>query len=368
MICLIGTVSNAQNWIQASGISDKIVRTIIVYNIDTLLAGVDNEGIYISYDNGMNWEQFALNGESVYSLIKMDSCIIAGTYGNDLFKSTLFNTPWNNIIIDDLVINELSISLDTLYACTDGLSGPGAIYFSIDTASTWTQFATTPPYAYLDIDFNSSGRAFVATPFGAYYSDNQSAWVKTTGFGSTVQTVNYIGNDSLIYGDDMGVYISSDNGVSGQKLAGVSAGTIYYLNDTFYVATAGSGLYYTDNISTSWMSLNMDKHVISLQTVNGNLIAGTDEGVFMLSDFPTVIRYETLTKIQIFPNPVTDILHIDMHGLEIQKIYIYNGTGQLKIATNAELEVDLSELETGIYFYKLYLNDEHFIAGKIIKE
>ncbi|MDX9697335.1 MAG: T9SS type A sorting domain-containing protein [Bacteroidales bacterium] len=370
IICLLGTVLNAQNWIQSSGISEKIVRTMIIYNSDTLLAGVDNEGIYISYDNGTNWEQFALNGESIYSLIKVDSNIIAGTYGNDLYKSTLTNVQWENITIDDLVINKLTLHNDTLFACTYGLSGPGAIYFSADTGATWAQFATTPPYAYLDIDFNSQGRAYVATPFGAYFSDNQSTWVKTTGFGSTVRTVNFIGNDSLIYGDDMGIYSSSDNGVSGQELSGISAGTVHFLNDTFYVATSSSGLYCSNNIGSNWTNLNMNKYVLSLLKVDGKLIAGTSEGVFVLSNTPTNI-YDNKTisnNIQLYPNPVTDILHINNNGAVVRSVDIYNTSGKLIIRITDKNEVNVSGLETGIYFYKIYSQNDNSQTGKLIKE
>jgi hypothetical protein len=89
LICLMGTVLNAQTWTASNGIEGKTVRALLIYNTDTLLAGVNNEGVYISYDNGTNWAQFALNGESVYSLANVDNKIIAGTYGNDIKRFTL---------------------------------------------------------------------------------------------------------------------------------------------------------------------------------------------------------------------------------------------------------------------------------------
>lgn len=374
IICLLGTVLNAQNWIQSNGISDKIVRTVIVYNSDTLLAGLDNEGIYISYDNGINWEQFSLKGESVFSLIKVGNNIIAGTYGNDLFKSTITNVQWENIAINDLVIKKLSLHNDTLFACTYSLSGPGAVYFSPDTGATWTQFATTPPYSYMDIEFNSQGRAFVATPFGAYFSDNQSAWVKTNGFGSTVRTVHYIGNDSLIYGGDIGIYISSDNGISGQELSGIttgiSAGAVHYINDIFYAATPGGGLYCSKNINSVWTNLNMNEYVYSLLNVDGRLIAGTSKGIFVLSNLPSSFydNKNISNNIQLFPNPVNDILYINYHGAEVQRVEIYNTTGKLVISINNKNEVNVSRLAAGVYFYKIYTKNENFQTGKIIKE
>lgn len=61
------------------------------------------------------------------------------------------------------------------------------------------------------------------------------------------------------------------------------------------------------------------------------------------------------TNIHIYPNPVSDILHIDSHGYEIQKIYLFNSTARLKTATDIEQELDLSELETNTYFYSIYI-------------
>jgi hypothetical protein len=365
MICLLGTAVNAQNWIQSSGISDKIVRTIIVYNSDTLLAGVDFEGIYISYDNGSNWEQFALNGESVTSLIKVDSIIIAGTR-HAMYKSTLTNVNWENIINDDLWIDKLTLHNDTIFACTDD------VYFSADTGATWNQYGPTTilPYAYLDIDFNSQGRAYVATPTGAYFSDNQSAWIQSIGFGSTVRTVNYIGNDSLIYGDEMGIYLSTDNGVSGQEVSGIGPGSVHYLNDTFYVATSGSGLYYSNYIGSNWTDLNLNEYVLSLLNVSGKLIAGTPNGVFVLSNSLTNISHKiTIThNVQLYPNPVTDILYINNHGTELRRVDIYNATGKLILRITDKNEVDVSGFKAGIYFYKIYSQNGNLQTGKIIKE
>ena len=192
--------TNTQNWISGIGISDKIVRDIIEYSEDTLLAGVDEDGIYISYDNGSHWVQFALQGETVYSLIKIGTSVLAGTYGNDIYKTVSIDSTWKSVSINGLVINALKLYKDTVYACTYGLSGPGSVYISSDTGNTWIQYITTAPYAYLDIDFNLNGRVYVATPFGAYYSDNRSPWTQTTGNSGTTRTVNYLGNDSIIYG------------------------------------------------------------------------------------------------------------------------------------------------------------------------
>ena len=79
--------SQGQVWISSNGIEDKLVRSIVSYSSDTLLAGVDDAGVYISYDKGINWSQFALDGETIYSLIKINNTILAGTYDNEIYKA-----------------------------------------------------------------------------------------------------------------------------------------------------------------------------------------------------------------------------------------------------------------------------------------
>lgn len=366
----IGVFVYAQNWIQANGIADKTVRTIISCNADTLLAGVDDEGIFISHDNGENWENFALSGETVYSLVQIGNSIVAGTEGNDFYRAETLDASWDNVLINnDLVISTLSFDHDTLFACTWGDTGPGAVYFSADTGKTWAQFGTTPPYAFIDIAFNSNGRAYVATPVGAHYADNQSSWVKSTGFGGTVRTVDYIGNDSLIYGTEEGIFLSSDNGVSGQALEGIDNGvSIHYQNDTFYATMVGFGLYYTNKIGADWLSLDFDKYVLSLLKVSGKLLAGTPEGIFFLADPPDHISDQVRSSdMEVFPNPVTDRLYIDHHDMDIDKVDIIDTSGQLVLESTGSKAVDVSSLNPGIYFYRI-LTLERSYAGTLIKE
>lgn len=366
---LIGNIASAQNWIQSSGIANKIVRTLIPYNGDTLLAGVDNEGIFISYDNGINWNQFALNGQTVYSIIKVDTSIIAGTYGNDIYKSSINNIFWQNIPIANLVISKLAINNDTLFA--SAYPGPGGgIYYSINNGNTWASFPSIPTNASLDIDFNSHGRIFAATPVGSYYSTNQSPWVQTTGFGITTRTVKYIGNDSLIYGTDSGIFLSTNNGGSAQKLIGITQGSVFYINDTIYIAPVfgGNGLFYLPNITSNELSLNLNKQIYSLINSKGKLIAGTDYGVYILSDFPTnIIEKSFSDELRVFPNPVSNKLFLENFNDENFNVEIYSLEGQLILKEISNNSINTSKIKPGIYFYKIY-SENKSAFGKIIKD
>lgn len=75
----------------------------------------------------------------------------------------------------------------------------------------------------------------------------------------------------------------------------------------------------------------------------------------------------TSTEFKIYPNPVQSILHID-NALDLNKVEIYSITGKkVKFITNNLSEIDVNELESGIYFVKLFTN-KGITTQKIIKE
>lgn len=371
LFILISTIiiSYAQNWHSGNGISDKNVRAIIEYNLDTLLAGVDNGGVFISYDNGKHWSQFALPGETIYSLIKVGRSVIAGSNGNDIYKATSINSSWNQISINKLVINSFKMHNDSIFACTYGKTGPGAVYTSVDTGNTWHQYSTTPPYAYLGIDFSESGRTYVATPSGAYYSDKKLPWVKTTGIGSTTRTVNYLGNDSILYGSDIGIYLSTDNGVSVKQLNNVSGNLTFKIEDTLYVASY-SGISYSNKISGNWKSLSLGKTVNTLTKIKHQLFAGTTTGLYMLSNYSidsiNNLSNSNIININIFPNPTSGKFFVSGFVDGSINLELFNLTGEILYQSNDPYN-DISDLKKGVYLVRIE-NGKKNCLKKIVKQ
>jgi photosystem II stability/assembly factor-like uncharacterized protein len=362
-------VSYSQSWNSAIGIEAKCVRSIIVYNADTLLAGVDNEGIYISYNQGENWTQFALQGENVWSLLKRGNVVIAGTEGNDFYRTTNIKENWEKIPISDLIVFSLKLHEDTIFACTAGSAGPGAIFTSSDTGKTWNQWGSTPPYAYLDIDFDSNGRTYVASPSGAYYSDSQSDWIQTTGGnGETFRTVYYIGNDSIIYGNDYNIFISADNGVSMSLIENLEPGRIIHLDNTYYLLTS-EDIKYTYNLGSAWESLNIQKYVLSLIKVDNKILAGTTEqGIYIYNPdaSPGIISDKEIDYNNVYPNPAGDLLNINIKDSSRFTFYLYNSLGQIVKITDIT-PIDIKDCIVGIYYFK-FIRDQKTYSGKILIE
>jgi len=70
---------------------------------------------------------------------------------------------------------------------------------------------------------------------------------------------------------------------------------------------------------------------------------------------------EDLQAISLYPNPVHNNLNIEMQGEMADKITIINAQGQqLKINYVQPTTLDVSELETGLYFLVIHKNNEVF--------
>jgi hypothetical protein len=74
--------------------------------------------------------------------------------------------------------------------------------------------------------------------------------------------------------------------------------------------------------------------------------------------------------IDIYPNPVTDFLHVKAPD-RLNRISVYSLTGSRKIFKNSEgssIMLDLSELEQGIYLVKVEMEDGSGKLEKIVKK
>ena len=74
--------------------------------------------------------------------------------------------------------------------------------------------------------------------------------------------------------------------------------------------------------------------------------------------------------IKIFPNPSQNILNIDIGTLaEKVELKIYNSTEELvliKNIVNQKSTVDISQMQSGIYYYKISINDITIKTDKLI--
>ena len=73
-----------------------------------------------------------------------------------------------------------------------------------------------------------------------------------------------------------------------------------------------------------------------------------------------------LENLKVFPNPVSDILHVENNGNINLMLEVFSSLGQ-KIMSSSINKIDISTLSSGIYFLHV-ISDENRVIRKIIKE
>ena len=116
---------------------------------------------------------------------------------------------------------------------------------------------------------------------------------------------------------------------------------------------------YTDDIDNDsdndiiWYGNNTNTGVKNLGVITNNTI------VLSLND----LRNDN--HITIYPNPANEILNIETKG-NIKEIFLYNNLNQL-LLTTFEKNINLQNLQNGLYFIRILLKDGTIYTEKIIK-
>lgn len=75
------------------------------------------------------------------------------------------------------------------------------------------------------------------------------------------------------------------------------------------------------------------------------------------------------TELKVYPNPVQNILHIEISSQkqQIENIQIIDINGRI-IFNSYQSTINTSELSQGIYFYQVEMSDGELVRGKFVKE
>ncbi len=104
-----------------------------------------------------------------------------------------------------------------------------------------------------------------------------------------------------------------------------------------------------------------------------NDVAHTNALYFVI-EYPTASSTEEINfenKINIYPNPALDYLTIEINELSVRNMVILNSLGQeIKVIDTKQnsrlVNVDLSDLNEGLYFVKITSSENQMITKKII--
>lgn len=276
---------------------------------DVIYVGFDS--VYKSINGGTSWlpisQDFGGNLDHI-KIAPSNSSIIFASRWNQLYKTTVGFGTWATLSGFAGSINSIAIHPTDPNKIAIATTGAEKVYVSDDGGSTWTSYRKNLP------DFSALALA---------WHDN---------------------------GDD-GLYIGMNYGV-----------------------------YYIDANLTDWQPFsnllpNVIVNELEINTADGKLYAGTyGRGLWRTNLYDSALSVDEVTllnKINVYPNPTSDMLTIDWYLSEATEIRLFNPSGQiLKYEKDIILEdyqIDMTNLANGIYFLRIN-TAKGMLTKKIVKQ
>jgi len=91
-----------------------------------------------------------------------------------------------------------------------------------------------------------------------------------------------------------------------------------------------------------------------------------------LFDYSMVGSYSTQSikrTFTVYPNPASNVLFVSSGDLEIDKVVVYNSTGQILLEDNyAEHKIHLNNMPNGVYYLKISANSMVEVYRFVVKK
>ena len=336
-----------------------------------------NGGVYVGTDVGVyykdsslsNWQPFSQDLPNVivneleinYAAQK----IRAATYGRGLWESDFYTPPTTAPTSAFNVEDKLSCPGDSIQfidASTDAFPGwtwsfPGGTPSSSTDANPWVTYSTPGNYSATLTVGNNLGMDDVTVNFnithGAYdyYLDLTTDDYPTE---NTWEIVNSSGDVVYSYGP-----YSEANTLHTHKICLDSGCYTLYINDSYGDGIFGGNMAYVFKSDTAT--------IIS----NGGGFTYQDETFFCTHE-SVGIEDPKEVKIGIFPNPFDGKFTVNLNKIPSNgdEVYVFNSIGKKVYSKNlnsAEINIDLQDFESGIYFIQIKLNEKLY-TKKVIKK
>lgn len=89
------------------------------------------------------------------------------------------------------------------------------------------------------------------------------------------------------------------------------------------------------------------------------------DSIYVRTGDPLTTNEINLVSLQVYPNPATDVIHVN--GGEVAMLALYSATGQLEAIAENSNSIDVTDVNKGLYFLRVYLkNGEVVPPSKVI--
>lgn len=348
---------NGVTWNLVFNSGNFAVLSISINDQDVIYMGTFKNDLWYSTDNGESWTEILSTpfyrifnswpkGDTVY--ISTDNHqshpFLYKTWNNGANWDSLFYLPDGTSVIRDMLILEDG----KMYICTDGFfQGMGGVYYSDDYGETW-EFDGLPSLMVEDLDITSTGD-IIAIAYGEtggslgpgfYIKDHESGlWeLLASGYGITGGLCTDEDHFYFLSTMPYGIYRSLDYGE-----------TFTLIMDGYPVYGGGDKI-----------KLGLDGHIYTYRPNLIRSIESTSVGDYEISRSENNI-------VTIFPNPAHNSFSIASDISEF-KYQIYNTSMTLAVEGQSfDNQIDISEIDTGLYFLILKHKTEPERFAKFVK-
>ncbi|MFM2307303.1 MAG: hypothetical protein RLZZ367_1972 [Bacteroidota bacterium] len=200
--------------------------------------------------------------------------------------------------------------------------------------------------------------------------------------------VSTISDITINTGDSIGFTVSATDINSTQSVSLQLQGGAFLAaqNAPMFQSTQGNPAMGTFTWQTGLQSANHNPYIFSVIARDNYEQPGNPSTPIPLSSYQTfriwvtdnspcnfsytgIDDLELSSGITIYPNPANNQLHVNTNGITVKQIAIYNTTGQLVAMQNlpANSTIDISQLNSGVYFVKAELAGNNTITQRFVK-
>jgi len=403
---LLTSKAFSQNFWEYKGLNGTFIGYITEDNTGRLYASEwqgSGDSVFFSDDGGEQWQSYGEVNDSFYinisSMVALDNNdIILSAWamqGGGIYKSTDGSLSWmpKNTGMSAKGVDKIIKSSDSIYAgATDG------VYLSIDDAESWIKLNVEPDSFYVwDIAKSGNGKLFAIDFEDALRStDNGVTWDTINNGIEASQFISLVISDEkylLLGAESIGIYKSTDWGANWVLKKLVSVRTMTTNSSGYIMAGVDfEGLLLSTDDGESWQQMNsglpsptwinsvyFDREGYAYCSVHNFGIYKSTSPVTSVDEVMD-IQPKEFKLFQNYPNPFNPSTKIKFtipivktgHSSSVQLV-VYDVLGN-KIATlineektagTYEVKFSGSALTSGIYFYRLQVND-YFAVKKML--
>ncbi|HQI69280.1 MAG TPA: hypothetical protein PLT47_00915 [Bacteroidales bacterium] len=339
-----------------------------------VFTGTSAAGLFSSPDQGLTWrwDTAGISNTQVKAFAVAGSFLFAGTAGGGVFKSANNGDTWTsaNGGLSNSWVYALCNAGTTIYAGTAN----GGVFVSTDFGASWNNISIPMTVQNVETLAANGNTIFAGTSDGVYVSyNNGAAWqAPGTGIqGVAVTSLAFSGGNVFAGSPGAGVFFSSDAGISWTAVNNGIVPVVFSMaaSGNHVFAATVTGLFQTSDNGTSWTNISANLPpipVVSLAVSTTRLYAGVDtKGVWQrdLAGLVGIVENNAeadQTQVVLFPNPVKDILNLELDLASDGLVTIT----MTEVSGKQSTTLMSSEMKSGRQM--IHLNLSEFAAGSYL--